>query len=117
MIRQDYIQRAIEELARAVAALLAKPGSSPEEVLREVLDAKRHIPLTPGLIDVLSGRDLAERLSDERLRTEVAQLLRLEGEAHRALGNEVHASRLLRRCEALLAANSLQRLAPESQSK
>ncbi len=111
MIRQDYIQRAIEELARAIAALSSK-SVSPEETLQRVTEAKRQIPLTPGLIDTLGARDIVVRL-DARVVRDLATLLRLEGEAHLELGNEKQASRLLRRSGSLLSSLSESRTALE----
>lgn len=103
MFRQDFIERAIEELSRAVAALVAKQ-QSPAAALREIREAKRLIPLTPGLIEVLSASAIRERLGDAQLTTEVSKLLRLEAEALLALGDEHRATRLKRCSEALLQA-------------
>ncbi len=111
MIRQDYIQRVIEELGRAIAALSSK-SVSPEETLQQVTDAKRLIPLTPGLIDTLGARDIVVRLDDQVVR-DLATLLRLEGEAHLELGNERQASRLLRRSGSLLSSLNESRIAIE----
>lgn len=112
MIRQDYIQRAIEELARAVAALVGR-SVPPEVTLQSVAEAKRHIPLTPGLIDILSVRDLVVRLDDQLVR-DLATLLQLEGEAHLQLGNESLGTRSLRRSATLCSALTQSKTVVES---
>lgn len=101
MFRQDFIERAIEDLSRAVAALLSK-SQPPAAALNEIREAKRLIPLTPGLIDVLPAAAIRERLADAHLTVEVAKLLRLEADALAQLGDEVRAARLMRCSERLL---------------
>lgn len=105
MFRQDFIERAIEELSRAVAALVAKQQPA-AAALGEIREAKRLIPLTPGLIEVLPAAAIRERLADAHLTMEVAKLLRLEADALAELGDEARAKRLKRCSDALLHAPS-----------
>lgn len=101
MIRQDYIKRAIEELARAVA-MLAGQAKPPEEVLTVVQNAKAALPLVPGLVANLPAAEWAHLLPSQAALVDMARLLEHEARALQRLGRYQEASAASRRGLAVL---------------
>lgn len=101
MLRQDFIKRAIDELARAVAAL-ASGKRTPEEVLEVVRAAKRQLPLVPGMAGLLPAREWARLLPSRDAMLDLTRLLQYEARALQALGRYGQAVEASRRALSLL---------------
>lgn len=107
-LREDYILRMIRQafdvLRRLRAKLLDDPSAA-EEVLRDAREAQAEF-LGPsfGAMTMVDA-DTAVGLLRDRERLEAwAELLRLEAEAHRALGDAVRAEAVEQRAAAVLDA-------------
>lgn len=104
MLRDGYIERAIQKLAAAVAraAGLREAGNA-KEALEELRDAKANLPVVPGVLDVLSPRDLRRALGSDDVVMQLVDTLRQEALAYLALGLEREAVRAQHRAERLAA--------------
>lgn len=104
MLRDGYIERAIEKLAAAVArAAGLRQAGSPKEALEELRDARSNLPVVPGVLDVLSPQDLRRALGSDDVVTQFIASLRQEALAYLALGLEREAVRAQHRAERLTA--------------
>jgi hypothetical protein len=102
MLRRDYILRAIEELARAMAAIAGlRKASQPEQALRAVEEAKARLPLVPGILDRLTPDSLRQMLTESGLLPQVVELYQQEAELCYVLGMKGRAVRCAARAEAL----------------
>lgn len=103
MLQRDFILRAIEELAGAIAAVAGlRRKNELQEALKAVEDAKSKLPLVPGLIDQLAPEALLRVIEDVQLREQLAALFQHEAELCYLLGHTARAVRCLSRSKALL---------------
>jgi hypothetical protein len=104
MLRDGYIERAIQKLAAAVAraAGLREAGNA-KEALEELRDAKANLPVVPGVLDVLSPRDLRRALGSDDVVMQLVDTLRQEALGYLSLGLEREAVRAQHRAERLAA--------------
>jgi len=104
MLRDGYIERAIQKLAEAVArAVGLREAGEPEDALVELQAAKSGLPVVPGVMDVLSAKDLRHALGNDELAAQLIGIWREEALTYLALGNEREAIRALRRADRLTA--------------
>jgi hypothetical protein len=104
MLRDGYVERAIQKLAAALArAIGLREAGKSEDALAELQAAKGALPLVPGVVDMLSPRDLLRALGSNEVAAQLVGILREEALAHVALGREREAIRALRRAERLTA--------------
>jgi hypothetical protein len=105
MIRRDYVQRLIEQLGAAVAAV-ARRKANPEQVLTVVEAAKVHLPLVPGLLGSANTSVIVSAIGDPEALRLLGHLYRAEGQAQKELGQTVLATRAMQRSLELLQAAS-----------
>lgn len=104
MLRDGYIERAIQKLGEAVArAVGLRDAGKLDEALAELQAAKAGLPLVPGVLDVLSPKDLRQALGSDEVVRQLIAILREEAFGHLALGNERDAIRAHHRAERLAA--------------
>lgn len=100
MLRDGYIERAIQKLAEAVArAVGLRTAGKAEEALEHIQAAKAALPVVPGVLEVLSAKDLRQALGADEVVARYAELLREEALAYMAIGREREAVRALHRAE------------------
>jgi len=107
MLQRDYILRMIEQCAEALARLLAKKKSKPEEAQRELDDASRSLlGLEPAALLMLSALDILHLFTvsgrpDLARVTMAIRVLDEAGELARCRGEEGPARRAARRAQEL----------------
>lgn len=101
MFQQDMIKRAIEQLAAAVARVLGLvQAQDNEQALLAAKEAKRALPLVPGMIDTLPASGLF-RLLGEHQSGPLVELFLAEAQALEALGRTPEATKLRAKAHAL----------------
>ncbi|HEX2189064.1 MAG TPA: hypothetical protein VHG51_09225 [Longimicrobiaceae bacterium] len=106
--QEDYLLRmirlAFQVVQRLRARLLGGPAEA-EEVVREARDAQAQLlgPLA-GTAALLDADTAVGLLRDRERLAAWAELLRVEAEAHRALGDDARAEALERRADAIVDA-------------
>ena len=92
MIKQDMIQRAVEQLAAVMGRIVGLISTERyEEALGEIREAKRSFPIVSGLIDTAPAPHLLRLLSADRCESLVA-LWHAEADALDGLGRTARAT-------------------------
>lgn len=104
MYRQDYFQRAIEQLAAALAraAGLAR-SEQPSEALECLREAEGALPVVPGMLEDMDAATLIETVGAE-FAALLGEVLALQAELQERLGRPLLATRPRRQSERLRAA-------------
>jgi hypothetical protein len=104
MYRQDFLKRAIEQLAAALAraAGLAR-SDQPREALECLAEAEGALPLVPGMLDDMDAASLLETLGAD-FAALLADVLAFEADLQERLGRPLLAQRPRRQSERLRAA-------------
>ena len=105
MFERDYLMRAVQQVAQALARVLGlRQQNKQEEADRELDELYRGlVPFDRELLDVLDAQTLATMIRDpERIRA-VCQLLAFEADEAERRGEPARAERGRRRAAALLA--------------
>jgi hypothetical protein len=101
LLRQDMIQRAIEQLGAALArALGLSRAEKHAEALEALREAKGALPLVPGVLEDISVHELIESLGVEQAQL-LARLLAAEADLHDRMGRPLLAQRPRRRSREL----------------
>jgi hypothetical protein len=102
MFRQDLIQRAIEQLAAALArALKLSQSARPAEALESLREAKASLPVVPGMLEDMPPATLIENLGPESAEA-LARLLAMEANLLDQLGRSLLAARPRQQSERLM---------------
>lgn len=100
MYRQDFIKRAIEQLAAALARAAGLKSEQPSEALECLREAEGAMPLVPGMIEDMDAEALLETVGVE-FAALLAQVLMLEAELQERLRRPLLAQRPRRQSERL----------------
>jgi hypothetical protein len=104
MYRQDFIKRAIEQLAAALARAAGLAGSNqPREALECLREAESALPVVPGMLEDMDAAALLEALEPE-LAALLAEMFALQADLQERLGRPLLAQRPRRQSERLRAA-------------
>jgi hypothetical protein len=104
MYRQDFIKRAIEEFAAALARAAGLAGSDqPREALECLAEAESALPAVPGMLEDMDAAALLEAVGPE-LAALLVDKLTLEAELQERLSRPLLAQRPRRQSERLRAA-------------
>lgn len=101
MIRQDFLMRALAQLADAIARALGQKREDPEQALETLRAAKAALPLVPGLLERTSAEELPALIGSPELREALADLFELESQLLKERGDPKRALAALRRTAAL----------------
>ena len=110
MLREDYLERMIRQLAEAIARIAGWTANGKlEDAIRETDRAWDELLDVPrDLVDRLDGPTLAQLLGEPAKMRVAAELLAAEARVHQAKGNPVHALLCNRRAlELFLEARAL----------
>jgi hypothetical protein len=101
LFRQDWIKRAIEQFAAALAkaAGLSHAGQH-TEALEALREAKGALPIVPGMLEDMDVQALIESLGVEQAQL-LARLLAAEADLHDRMGRPLLAQRPRRRSREL----------------
>jgi hypothetical protein len=100
VFQRDYIARAIEQLAAALASIArARAQDDDLAALETIRSAKQGLPVVPGLVDQLPIPDLARVLEAPELLSSLAELARHEAEIRHRRGETPQALQLLMRAK------------------
>jgi hypothetical protein len=103
MFRQDLIQRAIEQLAAALArALKLSQSAQPAEALDALREAKGALPIVPGMLEDMPAATLIENLGRESAAA-LARVLAMEADLLDQLGRSLLGARPRLQSKRLLA--------------
>lgn len=102
MLREDYVLRAVNQLGEALKRILGMTEQGDQQqALEEIANAKRGLPLVPGMVDRLTAAQLARLLDDAELMQLLAELYRQEALVSYQLGQRERAVWCHRRSELL----------------
>lgn len=104
MYRQDFLKRAIEQLASALAraAGLAR-SNQPSDALECLREAEGALPVVPGMLEDMDAAELIETVGAEFVAL-LSEALALQAEQQERLGRPLLAQRPRRQSERLRAA-------------
>lgn len=103
MLREDFVLRAVQQLAGALARIAGlRREEKQEEALAAVAEGKACLPLVPGMVDQMSIEGLKELLADPDLLEQLGLLYQQEAELCYQMGQQDRALRCLVRAKALL---------------